>query len=107
MAMVCAKCGSADTMAGTDSYICMNCRARTGFDGVAIDETVVTHLAGNYADLQRGGALVARGEGSMSDGVEVPPLSADADLDAQVADEKKAEKEQAALDAKAEKAAKK
>ena len=105
MAMICAKCGSADTAAGTDSYICLNCRGRTGFDGVAIDEPVVTHLAGNYADLQRGGALVARGEGTMDDGVEPPALSADADLEKQVDQEHKDAKEEEANRAKAEKAA--
>lgn len=33
----------------------------------------VPGVVGNYADLQRGGAITLKGEGSVSDGVEPPP----------------------------------
>lgn len=37
-------------------------------------------VVGNFADVQRGGAAVVTGSGSMSDGVQTPPGTTEQDL---------------------------
>jgi hypothetical protein len=47
------------------------------------------NVVGNYADLQRGGAAVLKGEGTVSDGVEPPPGTSVEEIQNQAAVEEK------------------
>lgn len=103
MATQCANCGSHNTQAQINTIGCLDCGKQTDYDGnpaaAGMDDATrtellsrlgprTTHVVGNLADLQRGGAAVVKGEGTMSDGVETPPgVSADT-----VKDEAKAQK---------------
>jgi hypothetical protein len=49
----------------------------------------VPGVVGNYADLQRGGAITLKGEGTVSDGVEPPPNTSVEEIQTQAAVEEK------------------
>lgn len=109
MANKCAHCSGTDLTTNLNTYTCLSCGNQTGMDGEVaapgMDEGTrnailarvaprVHGLVGNYADVQRGGAAVLKGEGSISSGVEPPPGSS---VEGIKADAKVAEKVDAAL----------
>lgn len=59
---------------------------RDNLDDAGIEELIrqlappVVGIVGNYADVQRGGAAVVKGDGSLESGVETPPGVTDDDI---------------------------
>lgn len=118
MATKCPNCRSLNTQSLLDRDQCVDCgqqfdangKLSGGIDASTREDYLrrlaprETNVVGNLADLQRGGAAVLKGEGSVSDGVEPPPGVSPAGLKAEAKANEKVTDALASADAELAKA---